>query len=66
MTAPHPHVQSTLVRGRQLLMGVRQQGLTEYRLVLGVLALGLAALLVLMRGATGTGDLARLFGRSAP
>jgi len=43
-----------------------QRGLSEYRVVLGVLALGLAAALVLMRDAAGTADLTRLFGRSAP
>jgi hypothetical protein len=57
---------STPARRRRQLMDAREQGLTEYRLVLCVLALGLAAVLVLMRDATGAGDLARLFGRSAP
>jgi len=42
------------------------RGITEYRLVLGVLAVGLVAVLVLMRDATTAGDLARLFGRSTP
>jgi hypothetical protein len=62
MTSTHP----TQTRRRRLFLGVGEQGLTEYRLVLGVLALGLAAALVLMRGATSTGDVARLFGQSAP
>ncbi len=42
------------------------RGIVEYRLVVAVLALGLVAVLVLMRDATRAGDLARLFGRSVP
>lgn len=60
-----PRVTGRTPRLDALIAGTRAEAVTEYAIVLAVILLGVAAVLVLMRGASAN-DLAVLIGRKTP